>query len=381
MPTLDLAMPIALFVVVVVAIFLNDRTKGRLKSTVENREFKTRDVLFLIVFMIAIVSVLGYATLADPEGMFNDVILVFFLTSYTFLLFTISYVFSNTSRVKTQVLSIGFGTASILVGLVCLLTPFRDAYSAIRLAAFFGLAIFCFSWAVYEQYKTTTKERWYLAAQPTAIFLLLFVFFRIIYNHGTAVVWYWLLMDVFGVTFAILIIIYLSSLFSWKTVGIFALLLTLMDIVLVIVTPVMVTAATTFTGLGLPVLVQLPQVPFYETAEGIAIRGLGLGDFFFAGVLAVQASIKFGRRTGLISAVSMTVAFGIWEAYLGDIINWINPIVGRDIAGFPGTVMIVTGWIPVVAWKMLSERRRKTATAIVSQTQMEPPKEPSLPVE
>jgi hypothetical protein len=381
MPTLDIAMPIALFVVVVVAVLLNERTQGRLKSTVEKREFKTRDVVFLIVFMVVIVSVLTYATMAEPGNTLNDAILVFFLTSYTFLLFTISYVFSNTSKLKTQVISIVFGSASILVGLVCLLPPFRDVYSIFRLAAFFGLAIFCYSWAVYEQYKTTLKERWYLAVQPAAIFLLLFVFFRVIYNQGTAFVWYWFLMDVFGITFAILIIIYLSSLFSWRTVGLFALLLTLMDITLVIVTPVMVTAATTFTGLGLPVLVQLPQVPIYETAQGIAIRGLGLGDFFFAGVLAVQADIKFGRKTAIISAIGMTLAFGLWEAYLGDIINWINPIVGRDIAGFPGTVMIVTGWIPVVAWKLLSERRKKAAMPVVNQAPMETPKEASLPVE
>ena len=58
------------------------------------------------------------------------------------------------------------------------------------------------------------------------------------------------------------------------------------------------------------------------SAEGALLsRGLGLGDFFFAGVLAVQTYKKFGKKTALIAAVAMAVAFGIWEAFLGDIIT------------------------------------------------------------
>ena len=126
-----------------------------------------------------------------------------------------------------------------------------------------------------------------------------------------------ILMDVFGLTFAILIILYLSSLFSWKTVGLFAVLLTTMDIILVIGTGTMVQAANQFTGLGLPVLVYLPNIPTIISLQGgILFRGLGLGDFFFAGVLAVQTFNKFGKKTAFISVVAMAVAFGIWEAFL-----------------------------------------------------------------
>ena len=89
-----------------------------------------------------------------------------------------------------------------------------------------------------------------MAAQPPAIFVLLFVFFNFIYNAGTVAVWAPFLMDVFGLTFAILIILYLSSLFNWKTVGLFAVLLTTMDIILVIGTPAMVTAANYSLDLG-----------------------------------------------------------------------------------------------------------------------------------
>ena len=286
--------------------------------------------------------------------------LVFFMSSYTMLLFTISFVFSNLTKIRSQMLSIGFGTAGIVVAIVLALTPFRDIYTIYRIIAFVGFAIFCFSVVAYEQYKPSLKQRWYVAAQPPAIFVLLFVFFNVIYNSGTAAVWSPYLMDVFGLTFAILIILYLSSLFTWKTVGLFAILLTTMDIILVIGTPVMLTAAHSFTNLGLPVLVYLPNVPFvYSSTGSILARGLGLGDFFFAGVLSVQTYNKFGKRVALIAAVAIVVAFGIWEAFLADIINWLQPIVGRNIGGFPGTVMIISGWAPIVAWQLLSARRKK----------------------
>jgi hypothetical protein len=187
-------------------------------------------------------------------------------------------------------------------------------------------------------------------------------------------------MDVFGLTFAILIILYLSSLFSWKTVGLFAVLLTTMDIILVIGTGTMVQAATQFTGLGLPVLVYLPNIPLIFKNGLILSRGLGLGDFFFAGVLAVQTFNKFGKKTAFASVVAMAVAFGIWEALLEDILSWLQPIVGRNIGGFPGTVMIISGWAPVIAWKLLSERN-KAAKAPLTKEPLEPPKEQSLPVQ
>jgi hypothetical protein len=366
MPSLDIAMPIALLLVVVVAMFLNKRVEGKLMTTVEQKEFKTKDIILLVVFMAIIVSALAYAATVNPGAIFEDILLVFFLSSYTMLLFTISFIFSNLTRIKAQMLSIGFGTAGIVVAIVLALTPFRDIYTIYRVIAFVAFAIFCFSVAAYEQVKPSLKQRWYVAAQPPAIFVLLFVFFNVIYNSGTAAVWSPYLMDVFGLTFAILIILYLSSLFSWKTVGLFAVLLTTMDIILVIGTPVMLTAAHSFTNLGLPVLVYLPNVPFvYSSTGGILARGLGLGDFFFAGVLAVQTYNKFGRKTALIAAVAIAVAFGIWEAFLGDIINWLQPILGRNIGGFPGTVMIITGWAPIIAWQLLATRRKKAVLPTV----------------
>jgi hypothetical protein len=380
MPTLDVAMPIALLVVVAVAMFLNRKVEGKLMATVEEREFKTRDIVLLVVFMAIVISVIAYSSIIAPEQVFQNVFLIIFLGSYTMLLFTFSYIFSNLTKKRAQLISLGFTLVGVIMGLISLLAPLNDSLSVFRAGAFFGLAVFCLGTIVYEQKKTTQKSRWYIAAQPPAVFVLMFLLFNVFYE-GALNLWNPLLMDVFGFTFAILIILYLSSLFTWKTVGLFAILLTIMDIILVIVTPVMVTTATTFTKIGLPVLVYLPNVPFvYSSTTGAMLsRGLGLGDFFFAGVLAVQTFNKFGKKTAIAAVVAEAIAFGIWEAFLRDILNYLNPIVGREIGGFPGTLMILSGWAPVVIWKVLSVRG-KTKIAAASQP-VEVVKEQNLPIQ
>jgi hypothetical protein len=363
MPSLDIAMPLVLLIVVSVALFLNKRVEGKLMATVEEKQFKTRDVLLLIVFMAIVISVIAYTSIIAPEMVFQNLLLIIFLGSYTMLLFTFSYVFSNLTRRRAQLISAGFGAVGVVAGLASFLAPLQDSFTIYRAIAFFGLAIFCFGVVAYEQIKTNSKARWYIAAQPPALFVLLMVFFNVIYG-GVVQVWYPILMDVFGFTFAILIILYLSSLFSWKTVGIFAVLLTTLDIILVIVTPVMLTTANTFVNIGLPVLVYMPNVPLiYSSTGAILSRGLGLGDFFFAGILAVQTYKKFGKKTAYISVVAMAVAFGIWEAFLPDIIEGLKPIVGRDIGGFPGTLMIISGWAPIIIYKVLTTRSQQKTLA------------------
>jgi len=383
MPALDLAMPTALLITIVIALYLNKRVEGKLRATVEEKEFKTRDVILLIAFISIMISVIAYTSIINPGGITQNILLVLFLSSYTMLLFTFSYVFSNVTKARAQLVSIGFGTVGLIAGLASLLAPLTDSYTVYRAAAFFIVSAFCFGTAVFEQKKTAPikKGRWYLAIQPAAIFLLLFIFFNFLYG-GTVEVWQPYLMDVFGFTFAVLIILYLSPMFTWKTVGIFAVLLTIMDIILVIGTGTMVTAAQQFTGLGLPVLVYLPNVPFLYSPEGTLLnRGLGLGDFFFAGILIVQTYKKFGQKTALVAAVSMAVAFGIWEAFLRDILNFLEPIVGRDIGGFPGTLMIICGWIPVVVIKLLIDRKSAKSPSPSIQMPPEAPKDPSLPAQ
>ncbi len=379
MPSLDIAMPLALFLVVTVAMILNKRVEGKLMTTVEQKEFKIRDVILLIVFMAIVISVIAYTSIVAPGAVFQNAFLIVFLGSYTMLLFTFSYVFSNLTKERAQLISLGFGVIGAIAGLVSLSGSFSDGFTLYRAVAFFGLAVFCFGSIIFEQKRVVTKARWYIAAQPPALFLMLMIFFNVIYSGATQV-WFPFLMDVFGFTFAILIILYLSSLFSWKTVGLFAVLLTTMDIILVIVTPVMLTTANTFVDIGLPVLVFVPNVPlaFSATSGQLLMRGLGLGDFFFAGVLAVQAYNKFGKKVGYVSVAAMAVAFGIWEAFLPDIIKGLIPIVGRNIGGFPGTLMIVSGWAPVIAIALLLRRRNKSMQPPAASQTSEKPKEQSL---
>ncbi|MCL2358839.1 MAG: hypothetical protein LBH74_10045 [Nitrososphaerota archaeon] len=375
MPTLDLAMPTALFLVALVGLLLSKRVENRLTETVEQKEFKTRDIFMLVAFILIVVSVIAYTAIVNPGGVFENALLVFFMGSYTTLLFTFSYIFSNTTKTRVQLLSAGFGVAAIIAGVISLLDPLGDAYTIYRIAAFFILATFCFSVVIFEQKKSTPeKSRWYMAAQPPALFLLLFIFFNVIYS-GTTQVWNPVLLDVFGFTFAILIIIYLSSLFTWKTVCLFAGLLTIMDIILVFTGP-MVTAANTFTDLGLPVLVYLPNFPILlKETGGILFRGLGLGDYFFAGILAVQTYNKFGKKTAVMAVVAMAVSFGIWEAFLPEITKFF------DIGGFPATVCIITGWIPIVAYKLLATRRKPVPSSSATPPPAEVPKEPRLPMQ
>lgn len=377
MPILDIAMPIALFTVVIVALFLNKRAEGKLMSTVEEREFKTRDVVVLIIFMAIAVTGLAFAAMYTPSALFEDVILVFFLFSYTMLLSTISYVFSSIPKIRAQLLSVGFGIASIVAAIVCSTPPLQDAFTIVRVGAFAGLAVFCFGAAIYEARNTLRTERWYLAAQPPAIFVLLFVFFNFLNNPGTAAIWSPYLMDIFALTFAVLIILYLSSLFNWKTVGLFAVLLTTMDIILVIGSTAMITAATKFTSLGLPVMVILPNVPYSAL---VSYRGLGLGDFFFAGILIVQTYKKFGQKISIIATIVTAVVFGIWDAFLFDLVKSISSVIGRDIGGMPATVFIITGWAPVVAVALWRERKKKANSHAPTTPQpAEPLKDANMP--
>lgn len=387
MPTLDITMPLALFLIVIIATFLNKRVEGKLMATVEKKEFKPRDILLLVAFIVIMVSVIAYTSMVNAGGLFENVLLVMFLSSYTMLLFTFSYVFAKVTRARAQMLSVGFGAISLVAALASLMGELSDGYTVFRVAAFAVLAAFCLGSAVYERVKKIAKPRWYIAAQPPAIFLLLFVFFRIIYT-GATMVWYPLLLDIFGATFAILIILYLSSMFNWKTVGLFAVALTLIDMVLVFSGP-MTQAAGTFTDLGLPVLIYLPNFPLIAVKEGalgffgFAVRGLGLGDFFFAGILAIQTFKKFDRKTVIAAIVAMVVAFGVWEAFLPEIVSALSPILypiaGKALTGFPGTLMIISGWAPVVAVALYLNRRKAKRLPPENAPVLEPV-EPNAPV-
>ncbi len=330
----DITMPLALFAVTVAAMFLNKRIEGKLKKTFEEREFRTRDTIFFVAMISVVISVIVFV----PEM----AILTLFMFSYSTLLFTFSYIFSGMSKRRAQLFCLVFGVAGLAAGTFALLRAL-DSWMVYGGWALCGLAAFAFFATAYEQARAAARGRWYLAVLPPILFVLLYF----VYN-GTNL-WFPYLLNVYALMFAILIILYLGSMFSWKNVFIFAGVLTVMDIILVLVTGFMVTAAQTVSGMGLPVLVSLPTLPLIITEEGIQFMSLGLGDFFFSGILATQTYKRFGKKTALVSAVTMCVSFGIYEAVL----------LSTNFGAFPGTLMIICGWLPVVAWKLLAEKRNK----------------------
>jgi hypothetical protein len=361
MPTLDLAMPLTLLLIVTAAVFLNKRTEQKFQAAVGENEFQKKDIFMIVAVLLIIILTFTGATFLNPGRLFENVVLSFFLGSYTMLLFTVTYIFSGLKPRRAQIFSIGFGVASLIVGAISLLEPLQDSATVFRASAFFGLSILCFIITFYEQRKNVAKKaKWYLAIQPPALFLLFFIFFNLYFQGalndqlpGVLTVWFPGLLNIFGATFAIMIILYLSPLFNWATVGIFAFILTLLDVILVFAGP-MGAAAEAFTGLGLPVLIYLPNIPFISTAAGsLLLRGLGLGDFFFAGILAIQTFNQFGKKYAYASVVSMVLAFGIWEAFLPEITKFF------DINGFPATVCIITGWIPIVVIATILHRIQK----------------------
>jgi hypothetical protein len=233
----------------------------------------------------------------------------------------------------------------LVAGTVALLDPLADSWLFYGGLATYGLAAFAFSAILYEQMRKTAGERWYLAVLPPALFLLLYLFYQ-----GT-LLWFPYFFNIFAITFAILITLYLASLFTWKVVFIFAGLLTVMDIILVLGTGIMGEAATTLLNLGLPIAVVLPRIPIQGA---ISFGGLGLGDFFFAGILGTQTYKKFGEKTAVVSALVMAISLGLFyviQLYF-------------EIMFFPATVSILCGWLPVVAWKLVAERKTKDNAVI-----------------
>ena len=227
MPTVDIAMPLALLAVSAAALLLNRRTEGKLKTTFEERELRTRDIIMLVGMIVVAVSVIGYVSLIDPGQIFQNVILLVFLFSYSMLLFIFSYLFSGMKQRRAQLFSLMFAVAGLVAGTVSLLEPFADGLTVYRAVAFYGLAAFALASIIIDAKKAEQQERLHLAVQPPALFVLLFILFNVAYDGVQ--VWAPALLDVFALTFAVLIILYLGSLFTWKTAVIFAGLLTVVD--------------------------------------------------------------------------------------------------------------------------------------------------------
>lgn len=326
----DIAMPLTLFAVTLVATFLNDKVERKLKMTFEEREFGVKDAVMLVAAISLAVSLMVFI----PQV----AVMTIFLFAYASLLFMFTYIFSEFKKIKAQLFCAASLAVSFIAATISLFS--LDALrglSAYGAAPFFSLFGFSFVALTYEETRTKGGRRWYLAILPSALFIILYVF------YSKSPIWFPYLLNMYGIIFAILIILYLGALFTWKTALIFVGLLTAADIVLVLVTGTMVSAATHVTALRLPVLVTLPAIPEITTRWGVLYISLGLGDFFFAGLIAVQTFKKYGRQLAVLSAAAMAVSFSIFEAL----------ILNFNFRAFPGTLMIICGWLPLILFKVV----------------------------
>jgi hypothetical protein len=284
---LDFTMPLVLFAITFISVFLNGRVEGKLKTVMEDREFRVQDAVLLVGLM----SVMIYLVVFVRQ--ITLILMALFLFAYCLLLFTFTYLFS--------------------------------------------------------------KNRWYLGIFPPVVFILLYIFVR------DTPLWMLYLVNIYGLIFAVLITLYLASLFVWKTTAVFGVLITVMDIILVLVTGTMIQAAEAARGLSLPVMVSLPLIPLIIMGNGLLMLSLGLGDFFFAGLLGVQTLKRYGRRFAILTMLGMAASFFVFEVFL---LNYIH-------GAFPGTLMIICGWAPLVILKEFLGRRSRSLATTASDSSQE----------
>jgi hypothetical protein len=326
-------MPLMLFMVALVAILLNGKVEGKLKGAVEGRELGAKDTIMLVVAMGVTISLIVFI----PQL----AIMFIFLFSYSMLLFIFTFIFSDFQKSKAKLFNIAFLVISFVAAIFGLFNFGENNMAGYGAIAFFCLSAFAFISLMYEEDRASTGERWYSAVLPPALFILLYVFF------GNTPVWFPYLLDTYGIVFAVLIILYLGSLFTWRATLVFVGLLTVMDVILVLYTGTMVSAAMHVMKFNLPILVSIPAVPAIIEGGRILYMSLGLGDLFFAGLIGIQTMKKFGKSFAILSLIAMAVSFSIFEVLM----------LNYRILAFPGTLMIVCGWLPLVLWKTLKHKK------------------------
>jgi hypothetical protein len=328
----DFAMPLLLFMVALVAMLLNGKVERKLKSAVEEREFGARDTIMLVVAMGVTISLVVFI----PQL----AIMFIFVFAYSMLLFIFTFIFSDFQKSKARLFCMAFLVISFLAGAFSLLSFGENSITAYGAIAFFCLFGFTLISLMYEEHRANRGERWFLAVLPSALFIFLYVFF------GNTPIWFPYLLDTYGIVFAVLIILYLGSLFTWRSTLIFVGLLTILDIILVLYTGTMVSAAMHVMRLNLPILVSIPTIPAVVERGSVLYMSLGLGDFFFAGLIGVQTMKKFGKSFAILSLIGMAVSFFIFETLM----------LNYGIFAFPGTLMIICGWLPFALWKTLKHK-------------------------
>ncbi len=329
---LDVAMPFTLFVFMVATVFLDRKVETKLKSTFEERELGLREAVVLVASIFIMVSLIVLI-----PGTF---VIVIFLFSYSMLLFIFTYLFSDTNRSWAKLSIWAFLASSFSAATISVLNCRTDTSVAFGGLAFYVLSAIAFIGLLCEESSRERSERWYLAVLPPSLFVSLYLFF------SRTPFWFPYLLDLFGFLFAVLIVLYLGSLFRWKSTLAFVGLLTVVDIVLVLYTGSMVSAARHVSSLRLPISVSLPTIPSVSTEWGVLYMSLGLGDFFFAGLISVQSAKRFGRRFGFRSAAVMSLSFFVFEVLM----------LNLAVEAFPGTLMIIIGWLPLLLWQLKNRK-------------------------
>jgi hypothetical protein len=212
---------------------------------------------------------------------------------------------------------------------------------------FYSLALFMFVYSA-------MPKKWYIAPILPAIFLLLYFFF-----------WGIPQMDIFAAVFVVFVSVYIATFFEWKTLAVFAGLLTVLDVVQVFGTKFMVSYGEKIMKLALPALIEIPLFPY------LGFITLGLGDFFISGLLAIQTSRKYGRKFGYISVAFIAGAFMIFEAlqlWYFELLKQSYPIEEAAArAAMPASVFIVSGWLAALGVRYLYNRL--TAKKAVGESQ------------
>jgi hypothetical protein len=221
----------------------------------------------------------------------------------------------------------------VLMGAAVTVMVFIPAYAILAVfLLFYSLALFTFTY--------TATSKWYIALITPAIFLILYFFF-----------WGVPQMDIFAAIFVIFVSAYIGASFEWKTVTVFAALITIMDVIQVFITRFMVTSVQKITDLALPVLIRLPTFPYTGS------MGLGLGDFFLAGLLAIQTAKKYGKKFGYVSTAIIAGVFLVFQAFqlwYFELLKQSLPAEEASIrAAMPATVFIVSGWLVALGTRYL----------------------------
>jgi hypothetical protein len=175
-------------------------------------------------------------------------------------------------------------------------------------------------------------KKWYLALLPPAIFILCYLF-----------MWNMITFNIFAFAFAAIVISYLSVFFTWKTTLIFAGLLTGLDIFQVFITGFMgELAEKAVFNLQLPVVIMIPTYP----TTGRII--LGIGDILLSGLLTNQNMQRQGRRSGILTAISIGIAMFVFE---------LVELNADYFRYFPATVVVILGWLLSLGLTRLSAKR------------------------